>query len=854
MPKSSSAQVLEQVEFGGVDSRSNPLNMPRNRALRNLNWTVKPGGWVELRPGYALVTVGSIVASAIHTILPYTLFNQTRYVIRFQGTTPYQVNIANGAVTNPTFGTGTSFTSSSPGQSYQYNNHLYYGNGTDQLWFDGVTWRKSGITGLTAAQVAGVQVASFDKELSAAQVGAIVLAQAAGGTFPVTTFDGLQWYVVLFDYQSQALCPGVRPVGARQKVVSANQQFQFSVLPNTTGSHTVKLFAWTGDSKSQAFFSTTAAPVNISSISRSGTTVTVNTAAPHGRATNDIIIIANTLDARHNGVWLITVTGASQFTFVILDAATGGANVAAGGTMAALAFVTEAVTTINITATTQDLSIVANDPNRGISGSTIGGANPGMQFYASIYNPTAGQHVSNRIPIGPRVAATERTLVFIFNLPALSDPEWVWLIGRTGDGLTIPFVCADSSGNWLTIPNGTINFFLRDHGALDGSSELPFRNFSVPATCDKFASVGDYVYAADSISPTIRRCGSALQARNGQFVGDVAQSWDPADIETFPTNQTPTLLAETDGMLFIATRTDCGFLVDNIGTLMWLGPYTKGGAGPRAWVKTDHGLFWISWDLELCTIVDGKPMAVSDEYNAAELSLFGDAFKSTIELQYFRSRTLDRDEILIFGQKADGTPHKTVIDFKLNDQRSPWGQARGEEHLGPLGTVYTTALVIDANNVRQVWSGASTGNMYQLYSGGTDAGLEFTADVTFLSTTGLDRPQLSWLDVFGDGNFQLQYGRQLDSTVDTGKDTDLVPLTSVEALPMQVPGRTDLVCWRIPPTDPELLGHVYLRILLTSHSVDGTLALSSPVPHAPLESYGRVYMVAPAIGDTRGRA
>ncbi len=307
-------------------------------------------------------------------------------------------------------------------------------------------------------------------------------------------------------------------------------------------------------------------------------------------------------------------------------------------------------------------------------------------------------------------------------------------------------------------------------------------------------------------------------------------------------------------MLFIATRTDCGFLVDNIGTLMWLGPYTKGGAGPRAWVKTDHGLFWISWDLELCTIVDGKPMAVSDEYNAAELSLFGDAFKSTIELQYFRSRTLDRDEILIFGQKADGTPHKTVIDFKLNDQRSPWGQARGEEHLGPLGTVYTTALVIDANNVRQVWSGASTGNMYQLYSGGTDAGLEFTADVTFLSTTGLDRPQLSWLDVFGDGNFQLQYGRQLDSTVDTGKDTDLVPLTSVEALPMQVPGRTDLVCWRIPPTDPELLGHVYLRILLTSHSVDGTLALSSPVPHAPLESYGRVYMVAPAIGDTRGRA
>lgn len=853
MAKSSSAQALEQVEFGSVDSRSNPLNMPRNRALRNLNWTVKPGGWLELRQGYSIITQSSVVVSTIHTLIPYTQFDQTRYVIRFQGTTPYQVAIATGAVTGPTFGTGASFTSSNRGQFYQYNNHLYYGNGVDQLWFDGVTWRKSGIPALTSTQVAGIQTASYDLEITAAQVTAISLTQAAGGSFQVTQFDGYAWYVIFFDYFSQALAPGTRMV-ARQKVTSANQQFQFTGLPNTTGAHTVKLFAWAGDSKSQAFFSTAAAAINISSIVKVSTVFTVTTAAAHGLSTGDVVIIAGVSDAKHNSVWSVVSTGANTFTVTLIDANLVGVSVGAGGTVTKLVFVTEAVTSANITATTQDTSIIANEPNRGIPASTIGGANPGFQFYASAYNPVAGQHVGNRIPIGPRVVPVSRTLIFIYNLPALADPEWVWLIGRTGDGLQVPFVCMDSAGNWMTIPNGTINFFLRDFGALDGSAELPFRNFAVPATCDKFAVVGDYVYAADSISPTIRRCGSALQARNGQFVGDVAQSWDPADIETFPTNQTPVLLAETDGMLFIATRTDCGFLVDNIGTLMWLGPYTKGGAGPRAWVKTDHGFFWVSFDLELCTVVDGKPMAVSDEYNAGELSLLGDAFKSTIEMRYFRSRVLDRDELIIFGQKSDGTPHKVVVDFKLNDERSPWGQARGEEHLGPLATAYTTVEVIDKNNVRQVWAGATDGNLYQFYSGDNDLGQEYTADTLFLVATGLERPQLSNIDIFCDSNIQVQYGRELNSTLDQGLPTDLVPLTSVEAAPTQVPGRSDLVCWRVPPTDPELLGHVYLRFLLTSHSTDGTLALSSPVPHVPLEAYGRIYMIAPMIGDERGRA
>src|ERR1039458_10312941 len=51
----------EQYVFGGVDSQSNPLNMPQDRALRCCNWVPNAGGWLELRRGYTPVasTLGS---------------------------------------------------------------------------------------------------------------------------------------------------------------------------------------------------------------------------------------------------------------------------------------------------------------------------------------------------------------------------------------------------------------------------------------------------------------------------------------------------------------------------------------------------------------------------------------------------------------------------------------------------------------------------------------------------------------------------------------------------------------------------------------------------------------------------
>src|SRR6185369_2542175 len=62
---------FEIVDFGGVDSRSNPLNMPQNRALRMLNWCPKPDGHLELRWGYQAEVQSDVQPQPIHSLIPF---------------------------------------------------------------------------------------------------------------------------------------------------------------------------------------------------------------------------------------------------------------------------------------------------------------------------------------------------------------------------------------------------------------------------------------------------------------------------------------------------------------------------------------------------------------------------------------------------------------------------------------------------------------------------------------------------------------------------------------------------------------------------------------------------------------
>lgn len=651
-------EPLEQVEFGGVDSRSNPINMPTNRLLRCLNWVPKQAGFLELRWGYSTVTMSAVTATAASGLFPFRLWNGTKYVLIFQGTTWNLFAVSSGTVTTPTV-RGFAVSSSAKGNISVFNNRLHYGNGTDQKFFDGSVWRDSGIRAATAAEAASVSV-------------------AAGST---DTSNGL--------------------------------------------------------------------PIAVLS---------------------------------------------------------------------------------------------------------------GYQFYMAYYNPTT-QHVGNRILVGSRIANTANTVDVNFTtLPQMStvggnnssgDSEWVIVFGRTGDGAQVPYVCTDTSGNWLTAPNTATSYTLAP-GTIDGNFELPTRNGIIPSAQTMFAVVGDYIYSADPGSPTIRLSGSALDSRNGQFMGRPEQSWAGDDIETFPTAESVTGLFEVDLEAFCGTLTDCAILTDLAGVRTWRGPWPVGIAGARAGTKTHHGFFWLSGDKQLCTFQNGLPVSVSEEYEAAELAQIGDSFLSTVELRYIRKPDLAKDEIRIESQKADGTPYTIIHDFRLMDSRSPYGQGYSSQFTGPLGTVFPSAVVRDANSKPQVFACASTGQLYELYSGADDSGSQFTADAISLVNPGPNRPSVPWIDWYGDQSADIQIGRTLQTSLAIGAPdgANFEDLTASDS--QEIPqGYEQDFRFRAKNTGTNEVHHTYFRITLTSHSADGNLTLNSPV-HVPLENYGRVYAILPAVEEGRG--
>lgn len=650
-------QPLEQVEFGGVDSRSNPLNMPQNRLLRCLNWVPKQAGYLEMRWGYSTVSMSTVSSTSISGMFPFRLWNGTKYAVIIQGTTWNLFNINTGTLSTPAV-RGFAIGSGLKGNAFIFSNRFHYGNGFDQKFFDGSVWRDSGIRAPTSAEANSVSV-------------------AAGST---DTSNGL--------------------------------------------------------------------PISILS---------------------------------------------------------------------------------------------------------------GYQFYMSYYNPTTG-HVGNRILVGGRIANTANTIDVNFStLPQMStvggnnsagDSEWVIVFGRTGDGAQVPYVCTDLAGNFLTAPNTATSYTLAP-GTINGNFELPINNGIIPSAQTMFAVVGDYIFSCDPGSPTVRVSGSQLDANTGQFMGKPEQSWAANNVETFPTGDAVSGLFEVNLEGFIGSVSDSAILTDLAGVRTWRGPWPVGIAGPRAGVKTSYGFFWLSGDKQLCTFQNGLPVPISEEYEAAELAQIGDAFLSQAELKYYRNPALAKDEIVISVAKSDGSQYTIIHDFKLMDARSPMGQGYSQLFSGPLATNFTSSIVRDANNKMQLFAAASTGQLYQLYTGADDAGSQFTADAIGLLNPGPDRPSVPWIDWYGDQNADVQIGRTLQTSLAldaTGANFEDLTTPGSQEIPQ---GYEQDFRFRAKNTGTNEVHHTYLRIVLTSHSADGSLALNAP-PHLPLETYGRVYALLPAVEEGRG--
>jgi hypothetical protein len=84
------------------------------------------------------------------------------------------------------------------------------------------------------------------------------------------------------------------------------------------------------DGTSWAFMATTQTAQTISSITRGGTgnlTATLTTAAPHNLITGNRITVSGATPTQFNGTYVITVTGASTFTYTMATAPSGNASV-----------------------------------------------------------------------------------------------------------------------------------------------------------------------------------------------------------------------------------------------------------------------------------------------------------------------------------------------------------------------------------------------------------------------------------------------------------------------------------------------------------------------------------------------
>jgi hypothetical protein len=815
----------------------------------------KQAGFWELRWGYSTVSMSTVSVTAIHSMFPFRLTNATKYILFMQGTTLKTLDASTGTVTTPTV-LGAAVSSSAKGMGAFAANRFHYGNGTDQKWFDGTTWRTSGIPALTVTQINGIGIAEGVRELKIAEASSITLTAAAGGSFVADTLTGHLIYVVFFDpsNNNNEIGPATISVASGRIAVGASQKITVAVMPVPTNANWVKLIAGTVDGGNLAWFFTNTSTV-ITQVSRTGAVMTV-TAAAHGLATNDIVIISGT---PADGVYKATVVDANNFT-VALAASVGGTLVTSGGTMVVKRIVSaaNATTSVDVLAPTQDLSYQVNQ-NLGLPASTVGGSQPGFQLYASIYNPNTG-HVGNRIAIGNRLLQTAyRSNWHIGGMPILSgtDPEWSILIGRTGDGAVTPYIVADNAVNWLVVPSGGTNFTLNQSN-LDNQHEMPFRNGIIPSQCNMFCLAGDFVYAGDTGSAFLRRSGDLSQAteRGNTFTGRPEQSWAPNDIDTFPTAEALTGMFEVDQEVLCGTLHDTAMSVNLAGVVQWVGPWEVGIAGRRAGTKCGaHGFFWVTGDKQLATLSQGVPVVVSDEYELAELSQIGDAYLSTVETNYYRNAAQNKDELRVEGQLANGTPYTIIHDFKLREVYSApgslYGQGYSSQFQGPLGTVFTVAKIRDGNGKLQSYAGASNGQIYQLYTGADDVGNQYTADLILLCNGGTQRPSVAFIDWYGDSLIDVYAGQTLSTSMVSGAEFGFEALTPSDNPAQVVQGSENDFLFRAYFTVPEVQ-HKYIRFVLSSHSADGNLALNSP-PHVPLEAYGRLYELIPAVGDQRDR-
>lgn len=497
---------IDTYPAGGVDSRSNPVNMPPGRYLYVRDLWPQQDGSFRLRDGYSQYVAGLQASVPIYSIFPVVGPgpNYAPLIVFWQNKTPYTLDPSTLTITSPTV-KGTPIASGARWSYFYTNGHLHAFNGTDAKWFDGVYWRDIGLPTLTAAQVAAIRVATGLEAPTLVQATAVTLALISQSGSFWTPLAGYLYYA-FFDTAQDLLAPCTSPLSgaAYPTSNSANESLTVTGLPSSSVSTAVGLLSVQPSGWPGAEFLVEAVLAS-ATMTGAGTTVTVTFAA-HGLTTGNVIAL-EIVSANPNVNWstegpfVVTVIDANTFSFQVSDAAdyTGAVTI---NVLLTIPNGTSSYTFPNgfpgeVPPPYPILCPQGLDENNAgeillpyanssaialIAASTIGGTQPGYQFYVSIYNPTTG-HVGNRVAVGVRIANPGAAAFVITGLPVYDDSEWYLLIGRTSDGAEIPYAIIDENGNWIFADNGQTSITISQSN-IDGNSELPSRNYPPPGTLD----------------------------------------------------------------------------------------------------------------------------------------------------------------------------------------------------------------------------------------------------------------------------------------------------------------------------------------------------------------------------------
>lgn len=479
----------------------------------------------------------------------------------------------------------------------------------------------------------------------------------------------------------------------------------------------------------------------------------------------------------------------------------------------------------------------------------------GYQLFMCYYEPATG-HIGNRVAIGNRFqVTTPNGVVNITGLPDLSPfPSLsgvVKLIGRTGDNGLVPNAFIDASGTFIVVGNAFTTATIVSP-TTDPESELPTRN-GLPPHFNKISYALGRACVIDEDDPSAVRFSESLaDVPSGLFMGDPRQAWPPSNKQFFPTGERCRSIHAVDSEHWVWTRNHLGILSEFQATdsslgkpiLQWRGTWVGGIANHRAFVKTKHGPFWVSAERQImarptaASYQSGAagPVPISTDYDAALLARIVDL--ETIEMAYLLDPEKDIDCLYVTGLDINNQQVVIVHDFGAG--------GIGREH------VYNVRLntfvrnpdqvvsVRDTTGKMRLWAGTNTGIFVQLEDGDSDASATYSADCVMIYNGGPKSPTLGAIEWFGDSDVEITVSKDLRLTLQEMGDLESLQPNEVDPL-------TSL--WKVQIE--EKAQFMFLRFQLDAHPADGTLAFNSPIPHVPLETYGRVYMARPEIGMGR---